>query len=469
MANPSPVSYSSPVPKVGGGRERFPNALLDLIAATPEGGWLKINNNNFFSGAVPSDAYIPTQSTASQSWKVIGAWSSIGWDSKRHKFYLFGGGHANTADSTLYQFDAVTGLWSIAYYSPETEVVVGSTPPATRCVGGTLNAPVSAHTYCNNNYLPVLDRFYHPGGANVGAGDQHKVFNPDGSTARALSGYIAQLPLAGAGFVGGLPGSNPVRLGAPRLPGARAWTALDYGGVGVVNNPTSFISCASDVAVENGVDVVYQMHRSGTSKRLTKIVMPSLDISTHVCTLEGITWSYGVDSDATGALDRDKQAFLIVGSNWGFWDLKSTRVNNRLQEPIFDASAALTQIQTEALSVRGNYGTVGMAADPIRGGLVIWGHGARVYRVTPPAGSPTPATGWTIEFLNDGSSAAPRPMTYEEHVASGYVTNGTIASGTLGKWRYASDLDCFVGMQGWYAGDVWLWKPIGWQDPRNAA
>ena len=36
MANPVPVSYSSPVPKVGGGREIFPNASLDLIAAAPE-------------------------------------------------------------------------------------------------------------------------------------------------------------------------------------------------------------------------------------------------------------------------------------------------------------------------------------------------------------------------------------------------------------------------------------------------
>ena len=36
MANPVPVSYSSPVQKVGGGREIFPNASLDLIAAAPE-------------------------------------------------------------------------------------------------------------------------------------------------------------------------------------------------------------------------------------------------------------------------------------------------------------------------------------------------------------------------------------------------------------------------------------------------
>ena len=49
MANPVPVSYSSPVQKVGGGREIFPNRLLNLLAGIEDGQWVKANTNTYQS------------------------------------------------------------------------------------------------------------------------------------------------------------------------------------------------------------------------------------------------------------------------------------------------------------------------------------------------------------------------------------------------------------------------------------
>jgi hypothetical protein len=55
VANPVPVTYSSPVSKVGGGREIFPNASLDLLASIPDGQWVKANMNAYSSVWPPAD------------------------------------------------------------------------------------------------------------------------------------------------------------------------------------------------------------------------------------------------------------------------------------------------------------------------------------------------------------------------------------------------------------------------------
>lgn len=41
MANPTPLTYSAPAGvRIGGGRDVYPHASLDLIAAAPENSWL---------------------------------------------------------------------------------------------------------------------------------------------------------------------------------------------------------------------------------------------------------------------------------------------------------------------------------------------------------------------------------------------------------------------------------------------
>ena len=43
------------------------------------------------------------------------------------------------------------------------------------------------------------------------------------------------------------------------------------------------------------------------------------------------------------------------------------------------------------------------------------------------------------------------------------------STGVTGKWRYAPDLDAFIGLQHNTDGNVWAFKPAQWQDPRTAA
>ena len=113
MANPVPVSYSSPVQKVGGGREIFPNASLDLIAAAPENSWVQLSSNAFADAWPPADLRTGIASPNT----IIYAWSSIAWDAKRHGFWMWGGGHANWDDNDVYFWSAVTRQWSLAYLS----------------------------------------------------------------------------------------------------------------------------------------------------------------------------------------------------------------------------------------------------------------------------------------------------------------------------------------------------------------
>ena len=34
-----------------------------------------------------------------------------------------------------------------------------------------------------------------------------------------------------------------------------------------------------------------------------------------------------------------------------------------------------------------------------------------------------------------------------------------------GKWKYASNLDAFVGLEGAEDGNIWIYKPMGWTNP----
>ena len=69
-------------------------------------------------------------------------------------------------------------------------------------------------------------------------------------------------------------------------------------------------------------------------------------------------------------------------------------------------------------------------------------------------------TYWTVSVLID--PASPRPQTPAE-------MGSNASTGVTGKWRYAPDLDAFIGLQHNTDGNVWAFKPAQWQDPRTAA
>ena len=113
-----------------------------------------------------------------------------------------------------------------------------------------------------------------------------------------------------------------------------------------------------------------------------------------------------------------------------------------------------------ALFLSENIGKAGMAYDPVRDRLLVWFDGGRLYEIMVPVGKPTPTTGWTVSVLID--PASPRPQTPAE-------MGSNASTGVTGKWRYAPDLDAFIGLQHNTDGNVWAFKPAQWQDPRTAA
>lgn len=460
MANPGPLTYTSPVQRVGGGRDVFPNRLLDLLAGIADGQWVKANTNTFES-IWPSDKTPNYGPNLGSELRVMNAWSSVAWDTKRHRAYLWGGGHANTDDSALYVWDGNSGEWMVGYYTPEN--VVGDNPNGDQQTkDGHLVHPQSSHTYSGNNYLPTLDRFYTHGGAATQWGGGFRYYDPALGAYRNLAGYLCQLDLAGKGFVGGETGNNWIRAGGKPLPGARAWEVLDYIGKGVSLTFTGAISGGSDVRTEDGVDVVYKVGSSESVKNLRRIRMPSLDITTHTSEHIGRVWSSGMAKDCGVAIDRATNVMFIASiDNWRFWDIKLASPTNNWQIPVFAQTEVMDQMREDARIDATKICNVGAAACDSRLGVYIWPNGGSVYHIQSPDGSPTPTEGWTVTRIAPESGETPVTAAQIQADRSDFYGH------VWGKWKYAAELDCFVGIQHPERGDVWLWRPPGWTDPRN--
>ncbi|WP_341649945.1 hypothetical protein [Thauera humireducens] len=118
------------------------------------------------------------------------------------------------------------------------------------------HSPLSAHTYDNNIYLPIIDRFLTFGGAGQGLARPFELY--DGETyIRDIACYTLQPGLAGLGFLGGLSGHNYQGAGYETtiLPGARAWEARDW----YEQYPTTITSRTNGGTCyrsEGGLDVV---------------------------------------------------------------------------------------------------------------------------------------------------------------------------------------------------------------------
>ena len=458
MANPVPVSYSSTVQKVGGGREIFPNASLDLIAAAPENSWVKLNATTYNSAWPPVDYRAPYGGGTSNPATIIGAWSGFAWDSKRSRLLLWGGGHANSSGNELFSWDATTRQWSVGLYPSDVIPTVGASAYDT--VDGARKSPLSSHTYASNHYLPTLDRMVVFGGAAHSTGGGMVLREPPGAASpplRDVGCYTVQPGLLGLGFVGGDSGSNPHRnttVGV-NLPGARAWEMRDWASPDAQGfwKFGARTNSGVDVRQESGVDVAYALFASNAWR-----IAFSPDWRNDVITKAGNYWSETQDTLRAVALHNRANIFVSTGNATKpltFWDLdyagpanndKSVRAEN-LGGP--GAASFLSETINKA----------GMAYDPVRDRLLVWFDGGRIYEITVPVGKPAPTTGWTAAVLVDPVS--PRPQTPAE---MGPTNAG---SGVTGKWRYAPDLDAFIGLQHKIDGNVWAFKPAQWQDPRG--
>lgn len=455
MAAPVPLTYTSPVQRVGGGRDVFPHASLDLLAAAPENSWVQLSSNAFADAWPPADLRTGIASPNT----IIYAWGSIAWDAKRHGFWMWGGGHANWDDNDVYFWSAVTRQWSLAYLSSRY---------ATNKMIDNPYSPVSSHTYGNNIFLPTMDRMLTFGGAGQNDGMGLRVYS-DGVSLRGVGCYTLQPELAGKMMVGSLPGMN-YKKGAyvgKDLPGARAWELRDW----YLDNPTvaggafpakGHANCGACTRIEGGRDVVYFSYSISTSRAVGRVEFVDHDYRNDIVSPVATQWNDAGGSIGPIDIIPNKDVMLELHTNANatkaqFIDLLRPRPTSWQRISTFygpDVAEFLSELD------KGQ----GVLADRKRDCFVMWRKGANVWRIDPPARGVDgfiPLDGWTVTKLTAVTAGAP-------------VDPGNPASnggGVTGKWRYAPDLDCYIGMVGSGAsplGVVYAYKPGNWQDPRIA-
>ena len=419
------------------------DALRSRIAAAPEGSWIKVNVNRY------EDVWTPLQQRAQVNGaplgdprKIITAWSSMTWDPNRHHLIIWGGGHGNYAGNDVYRFEAADLRWRRAALPSAVHA-----PFSDRrffAIDGPLNAPISSHTYDNQEFLPLADRFITFGGASYNTGAPFIL--ADGVT--KTGPYVWDPSRAGANMVGGTTGSQVKPAIFPNVTGARAWqnrNALVVNGIGA-NRPGSFVNGTSAYVVEQGIESMLVSEAPTTGGdlfryRIVDIDDPSLD------RWELIGPGFKSYSDqGAGAYDPVRRVYLRtarMGTSYGIvmWNVATPGAANgpiKFVPPNLGGQFVLSKLH-------------GMDFDPRRAVFVLWNGNGQVWHLRPPASGPAfTATGWTVSPAPVAGTSAP-------------AVTGT--TGVLGKWKYLRSHDVMIGLGNGVEGQVWVYKPSGWQAP----
>jgi len=250
------------------------DALLDRIAAAPEGTWLRVNTNRFEQVWTPQSQRARAKASGyDDPRRIISAWSSMAWDSNRRQLIIWGGGHGDYAGNDVYRFDAATLRWQRA--SLPSAVVAPFGDQRYYAVDGALNAPISSHTYDGQEFLPLLDRFITFGGAIFNTGGQF--LKDDGVT--RTGPYLWDPSRAGADMVGGTTGSHVDPQLHPEVLGGQMWTNRDSvvtNGLGATR-PNSFLNMTSAYAAEPDGESLLVTEGPATGGDLFRYRIRSLD------------------------------------------------------------------------------------------------------------------------------------------------------------------------------------------------
>ncbi len=417
------------------------SAVLDLVRAAPEGSWLKANQNAVSTVWTPLELRDPVAQSGLD--RIIYAWGSFAWDSSRSNLIVYGGGHANYAGNDVYLWNGSSLLWERA--ALPSDIVPTNINGYTYGypADGPFNAPPAAHTYDNTVYLKVADRYVTFGGAAWNTGGSY--LRSDGAGGVVRTGpYLFDPSKADSNKVGGTTGSgvNSTTLGGQMWENRDSWVTSPS-----PVKPTSFVDGFSASTIVDGKDVIYVgASLGGTSKELFRYTINSFD-NPQLDTWErvgvaSIPYSKG---NTSAALDPIRNILVRTGETgiaFSFWDLDTAGSTN--------ADMLITPVDLTGGLMPPDMQGYGLIYDPVREQFVFWNGGPNVFSLTPPAGETLDGSGWTVDTLDLNSSSAPGSLD-TLHI--------------LGKWQYADDLDAFVGLQGPYTGDVWIYKPEGWSDP----
>jgi len=422
-----------------------PGTLAEALAATPEGGWLKANVNDFSSVWVPEELRPNMLGWGNPTPDhIISAWSSFAWDSNRGNLILYGGGHNNYRGNEVYIWQGSTRRWTRGSLpSASVEVVPGSL--VFNAIDGAQHAPASAHTYDNSLFLPIVDRFITFGGASDNTGYGYQTLDKNTGALRPTGPYLFDPNRADPNKVGGTTGSHVTRVSAhPEIVGGNMWSNRES--VLLRGFGRSYVEGCTGYAEENGKDVVYihVWQRGAYKLTLHELDRPENDEYQTM----GIYWG-GPGNQTTCAYDPSRKAFVRTGTNaspFVFWNIGTP--GDRNTDQIAAASDGTRELEAWLNGNAIDIAFCGLEFDSKRSRFALWCGDGHVWTIEPPF--PLSVNNWKVTRLD---------------AASGPTPNGNVGKGILGKWKYASDLDVFVGLQDNVKGNVWIYKPVGWKAP----
>ncbi|WP_460537075.1 Ig-like domain-containing protein, partial [Chitinimonas naiadis] len=418
----------------------LPN-LRAQLDSVPEGGWVKVNLNLFSDAWAPAELRPLYGQSNPPPFTIINAWSGFAWDTLRGDLIIYGGGHANSPGNDVYRWHGSTQQWERA--SLPSEVIYNSLG-FHQTIDGPFNSPIAAHTYDNNIYLPIADRFMAVGGASFNTGGPYMVEDPVG-TARRTGPYFFDPSRADPNKVGGITGSHVQREGAhPEIVGGLMWSNRDiFSRYPAASTPGSFVNGVTGYKQENGHDVVYvggYGSGGGTDTNLFKYTVVDVNDASKD-TIEKVGTYWVTPGPGAGTYDPVRNIFLATGvgttSPFTFWDLATAGPANK------DQRLVPTDL-TGGFLMNSNYG---LDYDPVRDQFLLWQGGSEVWILKGP--QTMALTGWTLQRAITPTSPAVPPA---------LLTSG----GVRGKWKYVPNLDVFIGLEDANQGNIWLYKPVGW-------
>lgn len=426
--------------------------LVQLLASRPNGSWVQASMNLYRDVWTP-EGLRPIGANGlgpAPPSKIILAWSGFAWDARRGDVILFGGGHANYAGNDVYRWRGSTRRWERASLPSD----ITTTFPVT-AIDGADYAPASAHTYDNNIYLPMADRFLTFGGAAYNNGGAYQRSTSDGGL-RTTGPYFWNPALADGNKVGGSTGSHVQRLGPhPEIVGGQMWQNRDHT-LHLAGNPSlplGYLEGCTGYDTEDGKDVVYAGARmgAGTAMQLFRYVVPDVNqpaldqwtqIGRYFNTPQGQT---------VCTYDPVQKLFLRVGHAkmpFTYWNTSNTPEGS-LYEYVVNFTEDSGEFAQRLASGDINVRNCGLDLDPTRRQYALWCGGAEVWMLKPP--EVTSPHGWVLQ--KQAMAPSLRKPTAD------------VGTGILGKWKYIPNLDAFMGLQDAVAGKIWIYKPVGWNRP----
>ncbi|MCH9699465.1 MAG: hypothetical protein K0U68_15305 [Gammaproteobacteria bacterium] len=409
------------------------SAMIKRLTEAEEDQWVRLNNNQFQDVWTPESQrpFIDDPRFLSGiPHSVIGAWSSMAWDSSRWHLIFWGGGHANYTGNEVYRWNANTLLWERASLPSEIKQVnTAVNENWFETVGGIFDAPISSHTYDNSEFLPIADRFITFGGASYTLGGS---FNHTNLITQNTGPYLWDPSRADPNKTGGSDSTqvNPELF--PGVAGGKMWENRDNWPQQDTNTIVDIIEETTAYSEENGKDVIFfTMNQQLFKYTLNDITSADLDSYELIGRPEAFTYS----GQGAGAYDPTRKLYVRTsGDEVAFWDLNESN-------PI-TTKAILSNPENFDLSRLFEYG---MDFDSRRSRFVLWGGGQDLWALNPPANSLRNV--WQLRKIKEPGKL--------NEFNLGFV-------GVLGKWKYIAELDVFLGVADSLTGDVWAYKPTDW-------